>query len=108
MIVVEILVGIIIATVVLTMIGKIGAPLAEAFADRLKLKYQEMGTDSERKLKSRITALEEEVHALRQQVITIRETADFAVKCIESGKLVDRISLSEAEKIEIKPKKEKR
>jgi hypothetical protein len=108
MIVVEILVGIIIASVVLTLIGKIGAPLAEAFADRLKLKYQEMGSESERKLKSRITALEEEIHSLRQQVVSIRETADFAVKCIESGKVVERISLPEAEKIEIKPKKEKR
>jgi hypothetical protein len=86
MVVVEILVGIIIASVVLTMIGKIGAPLAEAFAERLKLKYRDMGSESEAKLQARIEVLEEEVHALQEQITAIRETADYAVKAIEGGK----------------------
>src|SRR5437016_5657061 len=107
MFVVEILVGLIVATVILLTIAKIGAPLAEAFAERLKLKYQELGPEEERELRARISSLEEEVRALQQQVISIQGTVDFAVKYVEAGK-ADKISSGQGSKIEIVPEQEHR
>jgi hypothetical protein len=84
MIVVEILVGIIVATVILTGICKIGAPLAEAFSERLRLKFQELGPEEERQLKARISSLEDEVLSLKQQVAGAQAASDYAVKLVEA------------------------
>lgn len=84
MIVVEILVGIIVATVILTGIFKVAAPIAEAFSERLKLKYQELGPEEERLLKARICALEEDVRNLKQQIGNLQDANDYAVKLVES------------------------
>lgn len=86
MIAIEILVGIIIATVILTGIVKIGAPLVDAFADRLKLKFQELEPEEERKLKARIAYLEEELRSLKQQVSSIQDSTNFAIKLLEEQK----------------------
>jgi hypothetical protein len=86
MIAIEILMGLVIVVVILTGIVKIGGPLADAFAHRLKLKFEEIGPEEERLLKTRISALEEEVRRLEQQVIGARETAEFAVKLLEARK----------------------
>ncbi len=86
MVIVEILVGIIIATVILAGISKIGAPIAEAFADRLKLKFQELGPEQERELRSRVDFLENEVRSLQQQVNALRDSDDFTAKLLEADK----------------------
>lgn len=89
MVVVEILVGLIIAFVILTGITKIASPIAEAFSERLKLKYQEIGPEEERLLKARVSALEEEVRVLKQSVANVQSTADFAVKLLEDQRAND-------------------
>lgn len=89
MVIIEILVGIIIATVILAGISKIGAPIAEAFADRLKLKFQELGPEQERELRSRVSFLEDEVRSLQQQVNGLRDSNDFTAKLLEADKIAD-------------------
>ena len=84
MIAVEVLVGLFIVTVLLVGIVKIGAPIADAFADRLKMKFQELGPEEERQLKSRIETLEEEVRNLKRQVVSIQETTDFATRMLQT------------------------
>lgn len=86
MVIVEILVGIIIATVILAGISKIGAPIAEAFADRLKQKFQALGPEQERELKSRVAFLENEVRSLQQQLNAIKDRDEFAAKLLEADK----------------------
>ncbi len=80
MIVVEILVGLIIATIIITGIAKIGAPIAESFAAKLKLKYEELGPEEERQLLARVASLEEEVRTLKKQLADIQAAVDFGVK----------------------------
>jgi hypothetical protein len=80
MIAVEVLVGILIVTVIIVGIVKIGAPLADAFAERLKLKFQELGPEEERAMKARLDALEEEVRSLKRQMANIQDAEDFSSK----------------------------
>ncbi len=94
MIAVEILVGIIIASVVLFGIAKIGAPIAEAFAERLRLKFKELDPEEERLLKARIATLEEDVRTLKQQMIGIQDSSDYAVKLVEQSETQKKISRS--------------
>jgi hypothetical protein len=84
MIAVEVLIGILIATIVLGGIIKLGMPIADAFAERLKLKFQELEPEEERQLKARIAFLEEELRGLKQQVTNIQDMTAFAMKLLES------------------------
>jgi hypothetical protein len=101
MIAVEVLVGLLIVTVLIVGIIKIGAPIADAFADRLKLKFQELGPEEERQLKTRIETLEEEVRNLKRQVVSIQETTDFATKVIQTREQEagGKIDISEKKKV---------
>jgi hypothetical protein len=84
MIAVEVLVALMVIAVVIFGLAKIGAPIAEAFADRLKMKFQELGPEEEHELKMRINALEEEVRNLKQQMVNVQATADFAIKTAQT------------------------
>jgi|SRR5271155_3400437 len=84
MIAVELLIGILIASVLLVGITKIGMPIADAFAQRLKLKFQELEPEEERQLKARVAFMEEELRSLKQQVNSIQDTTAFAMKLLES------------------------
>jgi len=86
MIVVEILVGIIVAFVVLAGLASVGAPLANAFAERLKMKFKELEPSEVRQMNTRIAALEEEIRSLKTQLSGVQETADYAVRMIKIEK----------------------
>ena len=83
MIAVEFLLLLLVAAAIFAAIAKIGAPIAEAFANRLKLKFQELAPEEERILKARMAALEEEVRLLKDQVADVRQATEFAVKLLE-------------------------
>lgn len=70
--------------VAIVTIAAVGRPLAEAYSEKLKQRYRELGPEQERQLTARIAALEEEIRELKQQVKGITDTTDFAVKMIES------------------------
>jgi len=76
----EVLIGVFIVLAVILGIVKIGAPLADAFADRLKLKFQELGPEQERELKSRLDALEEDMRNVKRQMSGLQDSADFAAQ----------------------------
>jgi|688.fasta_scaffold356552_3 hypothetical protein len=77
MIVIELLVGILIAAVVVTGIMKVAAPIADAFSERLRLKFQELGPEQERQFRLRIETLEEQVRQLQSQVSNLQDVANF-------------------------------
>jgi hypothetical protein len=107
MIVVEILIGLIIASVIITGIAKIGAPMAESYAAKLKTKYEELGPEGERLLQARLAALEEEVRALKQQVSNLQATADFNARLAERATESD-VTQDAPTTLKITPEKEKR
>ncbi|MFN8554589.1 MAG: hypothetical protein U0103_24225 [Candidatus Obscuribacterales bacterium] len=99
MIVIELLAGILIAVVVITGIMKVAAPIADAFSERLRLKFQELGPEQERQYRMRLESLEEQVRQLQSQVTNLQEVANFnlSITADNSGE-VQKISNSEAVK----------
>lgn len=87
MIVVEVLVAILVAVVVVVGLMKVAGPIADAFADRLKMKFQEIGPEQEREFRSRIDSLEQEVRDLKREMQDMRESMTFAVKIDNSEKV---------------------
>ncbi len=59
-------------------------PLAQAYSERLKAKYKEIGGDQEVLLKSRVSSLEEEIREIKRQVLSIQETSEFTARMIET------------------------
>lgn len=64
-------------------IAAVGRPMAEVYAEKVKFKYKELGSETEVQLKERVTALEQELADLKKQVTSFQDTADFAVKLLE-------------------------
>lgn len=97
MIVIELLAGILIAVVVIAGIMKVAAPIADAFSERLRLKFQELGPEQERRYRMRLESLEEQVRQLQSQVTNLQEVANFnlSLTAANSGE-VQKISNSEA------------
>jgi hypothetical protein len=97
MIVIELLAGILIAVVVIAGIMKVAAPIADAFSERLRLKFQELGPEQERQYRMRLESLEEQVRQLQSQVTNLQEVANFnlSLTAANSGE-VQKISNSEA------------
>ncbi|CAN5495952.1 hypothetical protein BH10CYA1_BH10CYA1_24600 [soil metagenome] len=77
MIVIELLIGILIAGVVITGIMKVAAPIADAFSERLRLKFQELGPEQERQFRTRMEGVEQQVLELQSQVANLQEIANF-------------------------------
>jgi len=77
MIVIELLVGILLAIVVVAGIMKVAAPIADAFSERLRLKFQEIGPEQERQFRLRMESLEQQVRELQSQVANLQEIANF-------------------------------
>lgn len=98
MIVVELLAGILIAAVVIAGIMKVAAPIADAFSERLRLKFQELGPEQERQYRLRLESLEEQVRQLQSQVTNLQEVANFnaGIAATSSAGEVKKISHSDA------------
>lgn len=98
--VVEIIVLMVVAVVLITTIISVGRPVAEMLAGKMRFKYDALGSEAEQKLRARVTALEEEVRQVRQQMGELKATADFAVKLMEKHEsgAGEKIQLSEKDK----------
>lgn len=76
MIIIELLGGIFIAVVIMAGIVRISAPITEAIAARLR-------PEQEKALQTRVSALEQELLQVKEQMAEFQQSADFAVKLIE-------------------------
>ncbi|MBS1955951.1 MAG: hypothetical protein JST89_17330 [Cyanobacteria bacterium SZAS-4] len=85
MIVIELLAGILVAIVVVTGIMKVAAPIADAFSERLRLKFQELGPEQERQFQARIGALEQQVRELQLQVANLQAATNFNTEYSKRG-----------------------
>ncbi len=77
-------------------------PFVEAYTEKMKTQYKAVDSEKADKLEKRINALEGEILDLRQQLKTVQESADFALKIVqeESGKSPG----ADSEKIDLKLK----
>jgi hypothetical protein len=95
MIAVEVLVGIMISVVVIIGIFRVAGPITDAFANRLKLKFQELGPEEERQFRTRITELERQVFELQQQMQSVQEALKFDATIDKSSAHGETIHLAE-------------
>ena len=59
-------------------------PIAQAYSERLKAHYKEIGSDQEVLLKNRVSSLEEEIREIKRQMLSIQESSEFTSKLLES------------------------
>jgi hypothetical protein len=64
-------------------------PIAQAYSERISAKSKEIGSEQETLLKTRVSALEEELREIKRQMTGIQETCDFTAKMIEKKKDAD-------------------
>lgn len=69
----------------LVAIAAFGRPMAEAYAEKMKIEAKEIGSDKSVKLECRINELESQVNSLNQQVLTLQESLDFTMKLVDKG-----------------------
>lgn len=76
-------------------------PFVEAYTEKMKTQYKAVDSEQASKLEKRINALEGEVLDLRQQLKTVQESADFALKIIQEN---EKNADAESETIDLKLK----
>jgi hypothetical protein len=76
---------VILGVVIVVGIAAGGRPLAEAYAERMKYKYKSLDSEAEFVLRGRVAALEQELIALKQELVNLRNTTDFAIEIMEKS-----------------------
>jgi cell division protein FtsB len=74
----------VIAIVLIVTIAAMGRPLAEAYAEKLKTKYREIGSQEAHNLKENMLVLQGEVLDLKAQVKVLQENSEYVSKLLES------------------------
>ncbi len=99
MIAIEVAVLIFLGVVLVVGMRAIAAPIIQAYAEKVRYKYRDMGSESETMLKQKVEYLESEVLTLKQQLNDVQATLDFVVKQNETKIEVDPvIKVSEKQK----------
>lgn len=76
-----IIVGLFILAIVA--LAAFGRPMAEAYAEKVKIESREMGSEKSVKLENRINELESQVNSLNAQVLSLQESLDFTIKLVD-------------------------
>ena len=83
MIAIEVLLLLAASVIVIVGLTAVVRPIAQAYSERLKMNYKEIGSDQENLLKNRVSSLEEEIREIKRQMQGIQETSDFTAKLLE-------------------------
>lgn len=67
----------------IALIAGLGRPLALAYAEKLKTKYKEIGSQEAYKIKEHLKLIENEIFELKSQLKIVQENNDYLVKLIE-------------------------
>lgn len=76
----------------------IAAPLIQAYAEKMRYKYRDMGSESETLLKQKVEYLESEVVTLKQQLNEVQATLDYVIKQNDAVKVDPVIKVTERQK----------
>lgn len=71
--------------VLIVSIAAVGRPLAEAYAEKLKTKYREIGSQEAQNLKNRLNLLEGEILELKSHLKILQDNNEYVSKIIESS-----------------------
>ena len=74
----------VVAIVLVVSIAAMGKPLAEAYAEKLKVKYKEIGSQEAYNLKESLRLVQGEVLELKNQMKILQENNEYIAKLIES------------------------
>ncbi len=83
MIAIEVLLLLAASVIVIVGLTAVVRPIAQAYSERLKMNYKEIGSEQENLLKNRVSSLEEEIREIKRQMQGIQETSDFTAKLLE-------------------------
>ncbi len=75
----------VVSIVLVVSMATIGSPLAKAYAEKLKTKYREIGSQEAYSLKESMRLLEGEVLELKAQMKTLQENNEYVAKLLESS-----------------------
>lgn len=84
MIAIEVLLLLAASVIVIVGLTAVVRPIAQAYSERLKTNYKEIGSEQENLLKNRVSSLEEEIREIKRQMLGIQETSDFTAKLLEN------------------------
>ena len=71
------------AIVLIVSIAAMGKPLAEAYAEKLKMRYREIGSQEAHNLKERLQILECELVELKCQLKILQENSEYTNNLLE-------------------------
>ena len=95
MIAFEVVLLICVAVVIVTGLLALAKPMTEAFSERLKFRYRDLGSASEVLLKNQIRVLEEEVVSMKDQLKSLQETVEFLSNKVDAQKEDATITIRE-------------
>lgn len=84
MIAIEVLLLLAASVIVIVGLTAVIRPIAQAYSERLKMNYKEIGSEQENLLKNRVSSLEEEIREIKRQMLGIQETSEFTAKLLEN------------------------
>jgi hypothetical protein len=76
-----------IGAIVIAAIIKLGKPLADAYAERVRFQYRELGSAAQEKLEKKTDYLESEIMDLKARVKALEESAEFNARQQSAPKL---------------------
>jgi hypothetical protein len=80
MIAFEIALLVVLGIVIVAGIKSIAPPISQAYAEKIRFKYKDLGSEAETVLKERVSFLENEVRDLKQQLSDVQQTLDLVIK----------------------------
>jgi hypothetical protein len=89
----EIALLVFLGVVIVVGIRAIAAPLSNAYAEKMKYRYRELGSESETELRNKVAYLESELLAVKQQLLEVQQSVEFVIKQNETRPITseDRI-----------------
>jgi hypothetical protein len=88
MIAFEIALIVVLGIIIVAGIKSVAPPITEAYAEKIRYKYKELGSEAETVLKERVSFLENEVRDLKQQLSDVQQSLDLVMKHQGSGPAV--------------------
>ncbi|MBX9685162.1 MAG: hypothetical protein K2X27_00595 [Candidatus Obscuribacterales bacterium] len=85
MILIEIIVLLVVASVLVTIITAVGRPVAETLALKTRYKIKEIDSAAESRLLKRIEGLEEELRQTQGELRELKSSTEFSLKMLEDS-----------------------
>lgn len=96
-----------ISVIAVVTIAAVGRPFAEAYSEKLKARYREMESETEKNLKDRLSTLEEDMREVKRQLTGLEESKEFILKLGDTEDSRSSMPSSKSKPIDTKAEKKK-